>query len=293
MVLSGLLFMTLALGHIPNNVFPHAFDKNAPVHFVFLMLISIFYSIYILIRRNRFEIPLKILGLIGFLVLAVLISAIGAPDLIGSLTGDTGRFTGAVSLFCLIIVAIYHSQFKLEQIHKLVQIFVTAIFVISVLGILQHHKVIDLPGDVGVTGTLGNLDFFGAFVGTGFALFVYILPTVPRKRQILFSFFIVIELYAVYLAGPLQSYVDIAIILLAVIAYKFREYIPIYEISLNAKTFFGTLAIIIWLEGIFLMPFLGTFIPVLGNDPQVKIRGQFWLAATRQFTSSPIHSERQ
>ena len=288
MVLSGLLFMTLALGHIPNNVFPHAFDKNAPVHFVLLMLISIFYSIYILIRRNRFEIPLKILGLIGFLVLAVLISAIRAPDLIGSLTGDTGRFTGAVSLFCLIIVVIYHSQFNLEQIHKLVQIFVTAIFVISVLGILQHHKVIDLPGDVGVTGTLGNLDFFGAFVGTGFALFVYILPTVPRKRQILFSFFIVIELYAVYLAGPLQSYVDIAIILLAVIAYKFREYIPIYEISLNAKTFFGTLAIIIWLEGIFLMPFLGTFIPVLGNDPQVKIRGQFWLAATRQFTSSPM-----
>ena len=288
MVLSGLLFMTLALGHIPNNVFPHAFDKNAPVHFVLLMLISIFYSIYILIRRNRFEIPLKILGLIGFLVLAVLISAIRAPDLIGSLTGDTGRFTGAVSLFCLIIVAIYHSQFNLDQIHKLVQIFVTAIFVISVLGILQHHKVIDLPGDVGVTGTLGNLDFFGAFVGTGFALFVYILPTVPRKRQILFSFFIVIELYAVYLAGPLQSYVDIAIILLAVIAYKFREYIPIYEISLNAKTFFGTLAIIIWLEGIFLMPFLGTFIPVLGNDPQVKIRGQFWLAATRQFTSSPM-----
>jgi len=252
------------------------------------MLISIFYSIYILIRRNRFEIPLKIIGLIGFLVLAVLISALRAPDLIGSLTGDTGRFTGAVSLLCLIIVAIYHSQFKLEQIHKLVQILVTAIFVISVLGVLQHHKVIELPGDVGVTGTLGNLDFFGAFVGTGFALFVYILPTVPRKRQILFSFFIVIELYAVYLAGPLQSYVDIAIILLAVIAYKFREYIPIYEISLNAKTFFGTLAIIIWLEGIFLMPFLGTFIPVLGNDPQVKIRGQFWLAATRQFTSSPM-----
>jgi hypothetical protein len=157
-----------------------------------------------------------------------------------------------------------------------------------VLGVLQHHKIIDLPGDFGVTGTLGNLDFFGAFVGTGFALFVYILQTVPRKRQILFSFFIVIELYAVNLAGPLQSYVDIAIILLAVIAYKFREYIPIYEISLNAKTFFGTLAIIIWLEGVFLMPFLGTFIPVLGNDPQVKIRGQFWLAATRQFTSSPM-----
>ena len=287
-VVSGLLFLVLVLGHIPVDIFPHAFDKNATVHFVFLMLISILYSIYILIRRNRFEIPLKIIGLIWFLVLAVLISAIRSPDLIGSLTGDSGRFTGAVSLFCLITVAIYHSQFNLEQIHKLVQILVTAIFVVSVIGILQHYKVIELPGDVGVTGTLGNLDFFGAFVGTGFALFVYILPTVPRKRQILFSLFIVIELYAVYLAGPLQSYVDIAIILLAVIVYKFRHYIPLYEISLNTKTFFGTLAIIIWLEGIFLMPFLGSFIPVLGNDIQVRIRGQFWLAATRQFTSSPI-----
>jgi len=287
-VVSGLLFLVLVLGHIPVDIFPHAFDKNATVHFVFLMLISILYSIYILIRRNRFEIPLKIIGLIWFLVLAVLISAIRSPDLIGSLTGDSGRFTGAVSLFCLITVAIYHSQFNLEQIHKLVQILVTAIFVVSVIGILQHYKVIELPGDVGVTGTLGNLDFFGAFVGTGFALFVYILPTVPRKRQILFSFFIVVDLYAVYLAGPLQSYVDIAIILLAVIVYKFRHYIPLYEISLNTKTFFGTLAIIIWLEGIFLMPFLGSFIPVLGNDIQVRIRGQFWLAATRQFTSSPI-----
>jgi len=285
---TGLLFLFLALGHIPVDIFPHAFDKNAPVHFVFLMVISIAYTVYIFLRRNRFELPLKVIGLIWFLVAAVLISALRAPDLIGSLTGDSGRFTGAASLFCLLIVAVYHSQFKLDQIHKLVQIFVTTIFVISVIGILQHYKVIELPGDVGVTGTLGNLDFFGAFVGTGFALFVYILPTVPRRRQILFSLFIIVDLYAVYLAGPLQSYVDIAIILIAVIVYKLRHYIPIYELSLNAKTFFGTLAIIIWLEGIFLMPFLGSFIPVLGNDIQVRIRGQFWLAATRQFTSSPI-----
>jgi hypothetical protein len=31
------------------------------------------------------------------------------------------------------------------------------------------------------------------------------------------------------------------------------------------------------------MPFLGDFIPVLGNDVQVKIRSNFWLAGTRQF----------
>lgn len=284
---TGLLFLLLSLGHIPVKIFPHAFDKNAPVHFVLLMLIAIAYSVYIVIRRNRFELPIKVIGLIWFLVIAVIISALRSPDLIGSLTGDSGRFTGVVSLFCLIIVAVYHSQFKLEQIHKLVQIFATAIFVVSVLGILQHFNVIELPGDTGVTGTLGNLDFFGAFVGTGFALFVYIMPTVPRKRQYLFGLFILVELYAVYLAGPLQAFVDIGIIAIAIAVFWFRDYLPRYELSLNNKTFFGTLGIIIWLEGIFLMPFIGTFIPVLGNDIQVRIRGQFWLAATRQFISSP------
>jgi hypothetical protein len=145
-----------------------------------------------------------------------------------------------------------------------------------------------MPGDFGVTGTLGNLDFFGAYVGTGFALFVYLIPTVPRPRKILFTFFIIVNLYAVYLAGPLQSYVDIAIILIAVLIYRFRSYIPRFDVTLNAKTFFGTLGVIIWLEGIFLMPFIGSFVPVLGNDIQVQIRGQFWLAATRQFFSSPL-----
>ena len=183
------------------------------------MLIAISYSIYVVIRRNRFELPIKVIGLIWFLVIAVIIPALRSRDLIGSLTGDSGRFTGVVSLFCLIIVAVFHSQFNLEQIHKLVQIFATAIFIVSVLGILQHFNIIELPGDTGVTGTLGNLDFFGAFVGTGFALFVYIMPTVPRKRQYLFSLFILVEMYAVYLAGPLQAFVDIGIIAIAIAVF--------------------------------------------------------------------------
>jgi hypothetical protein len=287
-VASGLLYLFLTLGHIPVDVFPNGFDKNAPVHFVLLMMIAITYAIYIILRHNRFELPLKVLLLIWGLALAVLASSLNAPDLIGSLTGDTGRYTGAVSLFCLIVVAIFHSQFSFEQIHKLAQLFVTTIFIISVIGVLQHHKVIEMPGDVGVSGTLGNLDFFGAYVGTGFALFVYLMPTVPRWRKILFSFFILVNLYAVYLAGPLQAYVDIAIILIAVLVFRFRSYLPRFDLTLNIKTFFGTLGIIIWLEAIFLMPFIGSFIPVLGNDIQVQIRGQFWLAATRQFFSSPL-----
>jgi len=240
---SGLLYLILALGHIPVDIFPYGFDKNAPVHFVFLMITAIAFAAYIILRHNRFELPLKVIVLIWGLVLALLASTLNAPDLIGSLTGDSGRYTGAVSLFCLIVIAIYHSQFSLAQIHKLAQIYVTTIFIVSVIGLLQHYKVIDMPGDSGVTGTLGNLDFFGAYVGTGFALFVYLMPTVPRPRKILFTFFILVNLYAVYLAGPLQSYVDIAIILIAVLIYRFRSYIPRYDVTLNAKTFFGTVGL--------------------------------------------------
>ena len=167
-LIAGGLYFLLAIGHIPVDIFPHAFDKNAPVHFTTLMIISLIYGTYIFIYQNRFNIPVKVLALIWGLVLAALFSTLRSPDLIGSLTGDSGRFTGAVSLFCLLLVAIFHSQLELASIHKLVQLFVFTIFVVSILGVFQHHKLIELPGDVGVTGTLGNLDFFGAFVGTGF-----------------------------------------------------------------------------------------------------------------------------
>ena len=50
----------------------------------------------------------------------------------------------------------------------------------------------------------------------------------------------------------------------------------------------GTFALIIWAEFIFLVPFLGSWIPVLGNDIQVKIRSNFWLAGVRQFFDFPI-----
>jgi O-antigen ligase len=46
--------------------------------------------------------------------------------------------------------------------------------------------------------------------------------------------------------------------------------------------------VVIWAEAIFLMPFIGKDIPVLGNDIQVQIRGEFWLAGISQFGSSPL-----
>jgi hypothetical protein len=98
----------------------------------------------------------------------------------------------------------------------------------------------------------------------------------------------VLNIYALHLAGPLQGYLDITFTALGVVILVARRYIPRREWTLNARTYLGTFAVIIWAEFIFLMPFLGHFIPVLGNDVQVKIRSNFWLAGMRQFFAHPF-----
>ena len=90
------------------------------------------------------------------------------------------------------------------------------------------------------------------------------------------------------LATPLQAYVDIAFTVLGIAIYLLRRFIPRKDWNLNVRTYLGVLAVVIWAEFIFLVPFLGSWIPVLGNDIQVKIRANFWLAGMRQFFSSPL-----
>ena len=99
---------------------------------------------------------------------------------------------------------------------------------------------------------------------------------------------ILISFYALVLSGPLQAYVDIAFTILGIGIYLLRRYIPRKSWNLNVRTYLGVLAAVIWAEFIFLVPFFGSWIPVLGNDIQVKIRANFWLAGMRQFFSSPL-----
>jgi hypothetical protein len=88
----------LALGHIPVNFFPYAFDKNAPLHLLSLIIISTLYAIYTITNHRKLNINGKGVGLVIFLALVLLASAWQSPDFFGSLVGDAGRYTGAVSL---------------------------------------------------------------------------------------------------------------------------------------------------------------------------------------------------
>jgi hypothetical protein len=157
-----------------------------------------------------------------------------------------------------------------------------------VLGIFQEMGILTFPGAAGISSTFGNPDFFAALLGTTFPLFFYLALLATNQVRALLGIGAVINLIAIYFSGPLQAYVDLGITFIGIAVYLARKWIPRRELSLNVRTFLGTFGVIIWAEGIFLVPFIGKFIPVLGNDVQVQIRSNFWLAGLNQFFKNPF-----
>ena len=293
-IATGFLDLLLTVALIPTGIFPHAFDKNSPTQFILLAIIAVLFSIVILNRRDHFSFSGKTIWALWFTFAALFISALMSQDFIGSLTGDTGRFTGVISTLCLIIIAIFHAGFTLDQFKKLVTLYIGVVGVTQVIGILHYYKIFDLPGEAGMVSTFGNLDFFSAYLGTTFPLLVFLLINTSRKRRIFIAVIAVGSVFCLSRAGALQGYVDVAIMTILLGFFALRRIVPqkfidfVSDLTLNAKTFAFTLFVIIWAEAIFLMPFIGKNVPVLGNDVQVQIRGEFWLAGLSQFGSSPL-----
>ena len=293
-VATGLLDLLLTVALIPTGIYPHAFDKNSPTQFLLLTLIATAFGALIIKRRNHFAFTGKVIWSLWITAAALIISALMSPDFIGSLTGDTGRFTGVISTLCLLIVAIFHAGFNLEQFKRLVWLYIGVVVVTQIIGVLHYYEIFDLPGEAGMVSTFGNLDFFAAYLGTTFPLLVYLLINSSRNRRILIGAITLGSIFCLSRAGALQGYVDLGVMAILIALFILTKYLPqrfkdfVTDLTLNAKTFALTLFVIIWAEAIFLMPFIGKDIPVLGNDIQVQIRGEFWLAGISQFGSSPL-----
>lgn len=286
-LLAGIGYLFAALLHIPDNIFKYAFDKNAPVQLLTLISLAVAFLVAIITRPTRFYFDKKLTYAALFLILAATFSLIQSGNLIGALYGDAGRFVGLLSLIALLIVSAFHGQFSLRSFRELIWLYLVSIELVSILGIAQHFDLIEFPGAHGVASTFGNTDFYAAYLGTSFPLLVFLALKTGRQMRLLLGAIALLNIFALYCAGPLQAWVDLAIAIVGVAIYRVRRYILRFEWTLNARTFIGTFAIIIWAEFIFLMPFLGSFIPVLGNDIQVKIRGNFWIAGIRQFFDHP------
>jgi O-antigen ligase len=285
---AGIAYIAIALFHIPDGIFRHGFDKNAPAQLFSLLVVAAGYSIFIAMKSERF----RFTQLAQYAALALLstqlASLVMSGSLVSSLVGDTGRYVGSISTFALLAVSIFHTQFNFRSFITLLKFYLAAVEMVAMIGIAQHFNILELPGDQGVSSTLGNSDFFAAFIGTSLPLILLLALYSSRQGRVLSGAAIALNIYSLYLAGPLQGYLDIAFVVAGIIIYLLRKYIPRPQWSLNARTYVGTFAVVIWAEFIFLMPFLGNFIPVLGNDVQVKIRSNFWLAGTRQFFSHPL-----
>lgn len=287
-LLAGVSYFLMAIFHIPDQAFPHGFDKNAPVQFFSLLVTSALLGIFIAFRSERFHFPKFIVYSVSALLLAQLASLLASGNLVGSLFGDAGRFVGLASVIALFCVATFHTQFNFSAFLNLIKLYVIAIEVVVSIGIAQHYEFIVLPGDQGVTSTLGNTDFFAAYVGTTLPfLFLWGLNSQIRTRLVLTAM-AAINLCALWLAGPLQGFLDVIFVAIGFALWGFRKHIPRIDMSLNKRNFIAVAALAIWIEIIFLMPFLGKFVPVLGDDPQVQIRSNFWLAGMRQFFSQPL-----
>jgi O-antigen ligase len=245
-------------------------------------------GVFVLWKSERFTTHRYVRNLLWALLLVLISSAMLSANIVSSFTGDTGRYAGVASLLALVIIAIYHSQFNADEIYKLITLYVSVSFMVVLVGLAQHFNVVELPGDAGLTSTLGNQDFYAAFIGISMPLYFFLSLKASRRKKAILLAGVLISFYSLVLATPLQSYVDIAFTLLGVAIYLLRKRIPRRNLTLNARTFLATFGLIIWAEFIFLVPFLGSWIPVLGNDIQVKIRSNFWLAGTRQFFSHPL-----
>jgi len=225
-LLAGLSYIAIALLHIPDRFFPHGFDKNAPVQLFSLLAVATIYLVYIAIKSERFRFSrLTVFGVLG-LVFTQLASVTMSGNLLGSLVGDTGRYVGSMSVFALLVISIFHSQFNFAAFIKLLRFYIGAIELLCLIAIGQHFEWLELPGDHGMTATLGNLDFFAAFIGTSLPLLFLVALYSSQRGKAVLSLLAVLNIYALYLAGPLQGFLDIAFTVVGIAIYLGRKWIP-------------------------------------------------------------------
>jgi len=99
------LLVPLAVLFVPLSVVPNYFDRNASVNFILLSLTSIVCTGFIF-KFKAINTPPAVAYLLISLVIGTAISLLINVGKINMLTGDTGRNTGLISLYALILIAL-------------------------------------------------------------------------------------------------------------------------------------------------------------------------------------------
>jgi O-Antigen ligase len=280
---SGIGLLLISLVFVPTQISNNYFDSLAFPHIVLLTLSSLVF-LGILFLRNGFKLISRPLGAgLIFLILVYTISILRSENPIASMTGDTQRFTGAISLFAFLVIIIYHSNISIEVTKSFTVSVSLVITLITVLGALQEWNLISLPGSGGAGSTLGNIDFLSAWIGTTIPFFLFLVYRESLKKSILVLSELVLSIYLLIALDVKQGWVDLALSAFFGGIYLLRH--RIRSLNLTKKTFYWAfgLAGFLWVELVLLVPFQKTKVPFIGTDPNVQIRTQYWLTGIKIF----------
>ena len=278
----GALFLVTAIACIPTWLIAKDFDRNAAPQFVALAVAALVLGILFALWRERTALPVVLQVSIAALLVSSLISLVTSHNIINGLTGDTGRYTGLVSLFSLLLAALFFSQLSDEQFEQTYPWIMAGVLLVDALGVIQALGWIKMPGDGGVGSTLGNLDFLSAWVGTSFSLLLW-RRIRTRTHLIAVALTLVVSLWLMLKIGAKQGMLDFLILIPVALIYLVRNKLRNLELSSSIWTAIGTFIFLLWAEAIYLVPMAKLPVPGIAGDPNVRIRTDFWFAGFGQF----------
>ena len=279
----GALFIATAIACVPTWLITRDFDRNAAPQFVALSISAFVLGFLFFMWRERTNLPRFVQWGIGALLLICTVSLFTSHNIISGLTGDTGRYTGLISLIALLLIALFFSQLNDDQFSNFYPWLLAGISIVNALGLMQAWGWFTMPGDGGVGSTLGNLDFFAAWIGTGFPLYFW-RKIKTRTAALAVALIFVLSLWLMVKISAKQGIIDFILLIPVALIYLARNRINLPALSIKIWTGIGTFIVVLWLELIYLIPMAKLPVPGISGDFNVRIRTDFWFAGFQQFS---------
>ena len=284
----GISFILASIACIPKFILEDTFDRNASIQFAALAISASGMGLYMAFTNRIPKLTKKIWITLVALFLFTAISTFLGKNIIGSMIGDTGRYTGLISLWSLVIIGLYFATIKVDRFNHYFPYLIFGVFIVEFLGLLQQFKLIVLPGDGGFGSTLGNIDFLSAWIGTTVPLIMLLVGRRNIAYRILLIIMLPLSIFLTYKLGAKQGYVDLLIFVAFFLIYKIRTKIKRANFSLNYLSY-GTWALtLLWIEAMLVIPLAKIPFPFITNEDQVVIRTTFWQSGIKMFISNPL-----
>jgi len=284
----GLSFILTSIACIPRFIFKESFDRNANAQFVALAISATGAGAYLVIKNKIPKLSKKIWMTLAALFLSTAVSTVAGGNIIGSMVGDVGRYTGLISLYSLLLIAIYFATIGMDRFNHYLPYFIMGLFIVNFLGLLQQFKLIVLPGDGGFGSTLGNIDFLSAWIGTTLPLIMLLVGRRHLAYRILLIIMPPLSLFLIYKLGPKQGYMDLLIFTFFLLIYKFRAKIKRFPLTLNQFSIGTSALTLLWIEAMIVIPLAKIPLIFITNEAQVVVRSTFWLSGVKMFFTRPF-----